>query len=86
MTADRVGKVVMLTIAGDYSISDAWGTTTVCKLPWKPATQVFFAITLQDGLSGVIGQVDGNGYVIVNGKGTQWRKGWLFGSATYVVA
>ena len=86
VSAERFGNVVAVTIAGEYSISDSWGTATACKLPWKPATQVFFAITLQDGLSGVVGHVDVNGNVIVNGKGTQWRKGWLFGAATYVVA
>ena len=76
--------MVTITIAGEYSIPDAWGTATACKLPWKPALQVFFAVTLQEGLSGVIVLIDGNGNVIVTGKGTQWRKGWLFGAAAYV--
>ena len=86
VTAERVGDVVTLSIANEFSISDMWGTTKVCTLPWKPASQIFFSITLQDGLSGVIGQVDANGNVIVAGKGTQWRKGWIFGAASYICA
>ena len=87
MTAERVGDVVTLTIYnGDLSISDSWGAAKICSLPWKPAYEVFFAITLQDGLSGVIGNVRTSGSLYIQGKGTQWRKGWLFGAASYICA
>lgn len=84
VTADRVGGVVTLTIAGSYSISDAWGSVKICDLPWKPAQHVFFAVVLQGGLSGVIGVIGSNGDVCIQGKDTQWRSGWLFGMASYV--
>lgn len=87
MTAERVGKVVTLTIYnGDLSINESWGTAKVCVLPWKPAFTVYFSVTLQEGLSGVIGIVQRDGSLIIQGKGTQWRKGWLFGAASYVCA
>lgn len=83
MTADRVGEMVTLMIAGSYSISDAWGSVKICDLPWKPAQQVFFAVVLQGGLSGVIGVIQKDGSLIIQGKDTQWRSGWLFGTASY---
>ena len=85
MTAERVGGVVTLTIAtGDLSIGDEWGITGVCTLPWKPAFAVYFAVALQKGLSGVIGVIGKDGSLSIQGKGTQWRSGWLFGAASYV--
>lgn len=85
VTAERVGGVVTLTIAtGDLSIGDAWGTAGVCTLPWKPAFAVYFAVALQGGLSGVIGVIQEDGGLIIQGKNTQWRGGWLFGMASYV--
>ena len=84
VTADRVGGMVTLTIAGSYSISDAWGSVKICDLPWKPAQHVFFAVVLQGGLSGVIGVIGLNGDVCIQGKNTQWQSGWLFGAASYV--
>ncbi|WP_417571958.1 hypothetical protein [Paratractidigestivibacter faecalis] len=84
MTADRVGGVVTLAIAGSYSISDAWGSVKICDLPWKPTQSVFFAVVLQGGLSGVVGVIRSNGDVCIQGKNTQWQSGWLFGAASYV--
>lgn len=86
VTADRVGGVVTLTIAGSYSISDAWGSVKICDLPWKPAHHVFFAVVLQGGLSGVIGVIKEDGGLIIQGKDTRWQSGWLFGAASYVCA
>lgn len=87
MAAKRVGSVVTLTIYNGYlSISEDWGKVKVCTLPWKPAYQVYFAVILQEGLSGVIGTIESDGSVYIQGKGTQWRKGWLFGAASYVCA
>lgn len=87
MAAERVGDVVTLTIYnGDLSIGESWGTMKICSLPWKPTFEIFFAITLQEGLSGVIGNIRTSGSLYIQGKGTQWRKGWLFGAASYVCA
>lgn len=86
VTADRVGEMVTLTIAGSYSISNAWDSVKICDLPWKPAQYVSFAVVLQGGLSGVIGVIESNGDVCIRGKDTQWRSGWLFGAASYVCA
>lgn len=85
VTAERVGRVVTLTIAtGDLSIDNDWGTVDVCALPWKPAFAVYFAVVLQGGLSGVIGVIGKDGSLSIQGKNTQWRGGWLFGMASYV--
>lgn len=85
VTAERVGRVVTLTIAtGDLSIDNDWGTVDVCALPWKPAFAVYFAVVLQGGLSGVIGVIGKDGSLSIQGKSTQWRSGWLFGMASYV--
>lgn len=85
--AERVGKVVTITICtGDLSISDNWGTANVCILPWKPTFTVYFAVILQEGLSGVIGMVKKDGSLVIQGKSTQWRHGWLFGSVSYICA
>ena len=85
--AERFGKVVTLTIAtSSISISDSWGSARVCVLPWQPTSEVSFAVTLQGGASGVIGRVDKDGGLLIIGKDTGWRSGWLFGSASYVCA
>ena len=79
--------MVTLTVYnGDLSIGESWGIAKVCVLPWKPAFTVYFSVTLQEGLSGVIGIVQRDRSLIIQGKGTQWRKGWLFGAASYVCA
>lgn len=84
MTSDRVGGLVTLTIAGSYSIIDAWGSVKICDLPWKTAHYVFFDVVPQGGLSVVIGVIESNGDVCIQGKNTKWQSGWLFGSASYV--
>lgn len=85
VTAERVGGVVTLTIAtGELSIGNEWGIANVCTLPWKPASAVYFAVALQGGLSGVIGVIGKDGSLVIQGKDTQWRSGWLFGAASYV--
>lgn len=85
VTAERVGGVVTLTIAtGDLSIGDDWGTVDVCTLPWKPKFSVFFAVILQGGQSGVVGVINSDGRLVIQGKGTQWRSGRLYGAASYV--
>lgn len=85
--AERVGGVVTLTIyTEDLSISDNWGTANVCVLPWKPTFTVYFAVILQEGLSGVVGMVKTDGRLVIQGKGTQWRHGWLFGAVSYICA
>lgn len=85
--AERFGNVVTLTIAtSSVSISDNWGAAYVCVLPWQPTGEVVFAVTLQGGVSGVIGRVEQDGGLWIVGKDTEWRSGWLFGSASYVCA
>lgn len=85
--AERFGKVVTLTIStGSLSISDNWGTAYVCALPWQPTDIVVFAVTLQGGKSGVIARVEEDGDLWIIGKDTEWRSGWLFGTASYVCA
>lgn len=85
VTAERVGGVVTLTIStGGLSIGDGWGAVDVCTLPWKPKFYVYFAVILQGGVSGVIGVIQEDGSLVIQGKGTQWRSGWLFGAASYV--
>ena len=77
--------MVTLTIAtNDLFIDNGWGTMNACTLPWKPAFDVHFAVILQGGLSGVIGAIEKNGNLSIQGKNTQWRDGWLFGAASYV--
>nr|DAW35711.1 MAG TPA: hypothetical protein [Caudoviricetes sp.] len=79
--------MVTLTIYNGYlSIGESWGIAKVCVLPWKPTFTVYFAVILQEGLSGVIGVVNTDGSLVIQGKGTQWRKGWLFGAASYICA
>ena len=85
--AERFGKVVTLMIStNSVSISDNWGVAYVCALPWQPAGAVNFAVTLQGGGSGVIGRIEQDGGLRIVGKDTEWRSGWLFGSASYVCA
>lgn len=85
--AERFGKVVTLTIATpSISITDSWGAAYVCALPWQPTGEVVFAVTPQGGASGVIGRVEKDGGLLIVGKDTEWRSGWLFGSASYVCA
>lgn len=85
--AERFGKVVTLKIATNrVSISDGWGVAHVCVLPWQPTGEVVFAVTLQGGVSGVIGRVEKDGGLWIVGKDTEWRSGWLFGSVSYVCA
>ena len=79
--------MVTLTIyTGGLSIDDSWGIANVCVLPWKPTFNVYFAVTLQEGLSGVIGVVREDGSLIIQGKSTKWRNGWLFGAVSYICA
>lgn len=82
-----VGGVVTLTIYTEgLSTSDNWGTANVCVLPWKPTFTVYFAVILQEGLSGVVGMIKTDGSLVIQGKGTQWRHGWIFGAVSYICA
>ena len=74
-----------LCAAAFYKISDAWGSTKICTLPWKPINVVSAAFAVQGGGSGVVLRVDKNGDVNVVGINTTWRSGWLFGTLSFAV-
>lgn len=84
MTAYKFGRVVVVSIAGSYSISDAWGGTELCTLPWKPLKETSAAPGLQGGGAGVIVQVSPDGVVWLVGKNSSWSAGWLFANLVYV--
>lgn len=74
-----------LCAAAFYKISDEWGSTTICTLPWKPINVVSTAFDLQGGGSGVVLRVEKNGDVKVAGVNTTWRSGWIFGTLSFAV-
>lgn len=74
-----------LCAAASYNISDAWGSTTICTLPWRPRNVVSTAFAVQGGGSGVVLRVEKNGDVKVAGVNTTWRSGWLFGTLSFAV-
>lgn len=84
VTACKSGRVVVVSIADSYSISDAWGRTELCTLPWKPLQETSAAPGLQDGGAGVIVQVSTDGVVRLVGKNSSWSSGWLFANLVYV--
>ena len=84
MTAYKFGRVVVASIAGSYSISDAWGGTELCTLPWKPLKETSAAPGLQGGGAGVIVQVSPEGVVWLVGKSASWSAGWLFANLVYI--
>ena len=86
---DRCGKVVCVSIARSFSISDAWGTASVCTLPngFRPRRTITAATTLQEsGSNDVTVVLTASGDVYVQGKGTSWRSGWLFCTASFIAA
>ena len=85
VTAHKAGAIVTLCAAASYKISDAWGRTTICTLPWKPINVVSTAFAVQGGGSGVVLRVEKNGDVKVIGVNTTWRSGWLFGTLSFAV-
>lgn len=85
VTAHKAGAIVTLCAAASYKISDAWGSTTICTLPWKPRNVISAAFAVQGGGSGVVLRVEKNGDVKVVGINTTWRSGWLFGTLSFAV-
>ena len=84
VTAYKFGRVVVVSIAGSYSISGAWSSTELCTLPWKPLKETTAAPGLQGGGAGVIVQVYPDGVVWLVGKNSSWSAGWLFANLVYV--
>lgn len=84
MTAYKFGRVVVVAIAGSYSISDAWGSTALCSLPWKPLKETSAAPGLQGGGAGAIVQASTDGVVWIVGKNSSWTVGWLFANLVFV--
>ena len=85
VNAHKAGAIVTLCASAYYSISDAWGSTKICTLPWKPINVVSTAFAVQGGGSGVVLRVEKNGDVNVVGINTTWRSGWLFGTLSFAV-
>lgn len=85
VNAQKAGAIVTLCAAASYNISDAWGSTTICTLPWRPRNVVSTAFAVQGGGSGVVLRVEKNGDVKVVGVNTTWRSGWLFGTLSFAV-
>ena len=85
VNAHKAGAIVTLCAAASYDISDAWGSRTICTLPWRPRNVVSTAFAVQGGGSGVVLRVEKNGDVKVVGVGTTWRSGWLFGTLSFAV-
>ncbi len=85
VNAHKAGAIVMLYAAGNYKIGNAWGSTKICTLPWKPRNVVSAAFAVQEGGSGIVLRVEKNGDVEVVGVGTTWRSGWLFGTLSFAV-
>lgn len=88
-TCQRVGKIAILTIAKNCSISDSWGYSVIGSLPdgWKPNKQSLYPTSLQQsGNNDVLAGVQSNGEIFCQGKGTTWRSGWLFALIVYVIA
>lgn len=84
VTAYKFGRVVVVAMNGDYSIPDAWGSTRICALPWKPLTQTNAAPGIQGGGSGVIIQAWNDGTIWIVGKNSSWTAGWLFANLVFV--
>ena len=84
VTAYKFGRVVVLAIAGSYSIPGPWGNTKLCSLPWKPLNQTNSAPGLQGGGAGVIVQAYDDGTVWLIGKNSSWTDGWLFANLVFV--
>ena len=84
VTAYKFGRVVVVAMNGNYSIPDAWGSTRICALPWKPLTQTNAAPGIQDGGSGVIIQAWNDGTIWIVGKNSSWTTGWLFANLVFV--
>lgn len=85
VNAHKAGAIVTLCAAANCNISDAWGSTKICTLPWKPRNVVSTAFAVQGGGSGVVLRVEKNGDVKVVGVNTTWRSGWLFGTLSFAV-
>lgn len=89
INADRYGKVVCIGIAGEFSISDSWGSKSICTLPagFRPKRTITAPTSLQEsGNNDVTVMFDKDGSVYIKGKGTAWRSGWLFCTVAFVAA
>lgn len=83
----KVGRIVLVTISIDTSIGDAWGQKSIATLPsnYEPIKEPSCVLALQGGYdSSVIARITHSGDIVVQGKGTGWRSGWVFGSFAYI--
>lgn len=85
--AHKVGRIVLVTIGLNTSIGDAWGQKSIATLPgnYEPVKEYTCALAVQGGYdSSVTAKITHGCDIIVQGKGTEWRSGWVFGSLAYI--
>ena len=83
----KVGRLVFMQVALSTSISHAWDATKLADIPasWEPVNEVTACVALQTpNDSGVIILVTHDKSVVVQGKNTNWRTGWIFSNFAYV--
>ena len=83
----KVRRIVIVTISMNTSIEDAWGLKSIATLPsnYKPIKEHSCALAVQGGYdSSVIAKITYNCDIVVQGKATGWRSGWVFGSFAYI--
>lgn len=88
-TCSRIGKLAVMNFVKDCSISGDWGCGSIDILPdgWRPIKQVIAPTSLQaSSRNDVVFGIQSNGEILIQGKGTSWRSGWLFALAVYVIA
>lgn len=83
----KVGRIVLVTISMSTSIGDAWSQKSIVTLPsnYEPIKEYSCALAVQGGYdSSVIARITHSCNIVVQGKGTGWRSGWVFGSFAYI--
>lgn len=86
-TVHKVGRIVFVTICISTSIEDAWGQKSIVTLPsnYEPINECICALAVQGGYdNSVIAIITHSCDIVVQGKGTGWRSGWVFGSFAYI--
>lgn len=83
----KVGRIVLVTISLNTSIGGAWSQKSIATLPsnYEPIKECNCALAVQGGYdSSVIAKITHNCNIVIQGKGTGWLSGWVFGSFTYI--
>lgn len=77
----------MLRVSLSTSISNAWERKVLGTLPaeYEPLTEVSTPVAIQgNNAGGVVMKLTHECNIIIEGKDTSWRSGWVFGVITYV--